>query len=420
MRTRIRDEGSVPRRGGVIVPLIKGIALAALLLGIMITGGILWALHDTPIAGEPAQPDRPSLVLETADGRPLGRIGTLTDAAARSDFPDVLVNAVLSIEDRRFYWHVGIDPLGILRAARANLGAGEIVEGGSTITQQLVKLRLVGRERTMERKLREAFAALWLDFRTDKDAILTEYLNRIYLGAGAYGVSAAARIYFGKRLADLSVAEAAMLAGLIKAPSEYNPIRNLEAAHQRAAQVLDAMAKTGATDAKTAAEAKAAPAEVKAAAEFAPATSWFADWIAKHEFRKVAGADRRSIKVRTTLVPELQQAAERVIAEALEVPRRGGPSQAALVAMRPDGAVVAMVGGRDYDQSRGVSRNVVVVTEPALNEGIVPVWRFSHDHNTAWAVNALVEEWVGPTPVVLPVDQSCISTQGTRPCFFAI
>jgi membrane carboxypeptidase/penicillin-binding protein len=216
------------------------------------------------------------------------------------------------------------------------------------------------------------------------------------------------------------VAEAAMLAGLIKAPSEYNPIRNLEAAHQRAAQVLDAMAKTGATDAKTAAEAKAAPAEVKAAAEFAPATSWFADWIAKHEFRKVAGADRRSIKVRTTLVPELQQAAERVIAEALEVPRRGGPSQAALVAMRPDGAVVAMVGGRDYDQSRGVSRNVVVVTEPALNEGIVPVWRFSHDHNTAWAVNALVEEWVGPTPVVLPVDQSCISTQGTRPCFFAI
>ena len=352
MRTRIRDEGSVPRRGGVIVPLIKGIALAALLLGIMITGGILWALHDTPIAGEPAQPDRPSLVLETADGRPLGRIGTLTDAAARSDFPDVLVNAVLSIEDRRFYWHVGVDPLGILRAARANLGAGKIVEGGSTITQQLVKLRLVGRERTMERKLREAFAALWLDFRTDKDAILTEYLNRIYLGAGAYGVSAAARIYFGKRLGELSVAEAAMLAGLIKAPSDYNPIRNREAARQRAAHVLDAMAETGAIDAETAAEAKAAPAKVKAAAEFAPAASWFADWIAKHEFRKVAGADRRSIKVRTTLVPELQQAAERVIAEALGVPRRGGPSQAALVAMRPDGAVVAMIGGRDYDQSQ--------------------------------------------------------------------
>jgi penicillin-binding protein 1A len=351
-RIRTGNGDSVTRPRAVIVPLIKGIAVAALLLGIMITGGILWALHDTPIAGEPARSDRPSLVLETADGRPLGRTGPLTDAAARSDFPDVLVNAVLSIEDRRFYGHVGIDPLGILRAARVNLGAGEIVEGGSTITQQLVKLRLVGRERTMERKLREALVALWLDFRMDKDAILTEYLNRIYLGAGAYGVSAAARVYFGKRLAELSVAQAAMLAGLIKAPSEYNPIRNLEAARERAAQVLDAMAETGAIDAKTAAAAKAAPAEVKAAAEFAPATSWFADWIAKHEFPKVAGADTRSIKVRTTLVPELQQAAERVVAEALKVPRRGGPSQAALVAMRPDGAVVTMVGGRDYDQSQ--------------------------------------------------------------------
>ena len=117
-------------------------------------------------------------MLETADGRALGRTGPLIGAAARSDFLDVLVNAVLSIEDRRFYRHVGVDPQGILRAARANLGAGKIVEGGSTITQQLVKLRGAGREQTMERKLREAFAALWLDFRMDKDAILTEYLNR--------------------------------------------------------------------------------------------------------------------------------------------------------------------------------------------------------------------------------------------------
>ena len=351
-RPWIWAEASVPRRNPVIVPLIKGIAVAALLVCLMITGGILWALHGAPIAGAPARSDRPSLVLEAADGRPLGRTGPLTDAAARKDFPNVLVNAVLSIEDRRFYQHVGVDPLAILRAARVNLGAGEIVEGGSTITQQLVKLRLARREQTMERKLREAFAAIWLDFRMDKDAILTEYLNRIYLGAGAYGVSAAARIYFGKRLAELSVAEAAMLAGLIKAPSEYNPIRNLEAARQRAAQVLDAMVETGAIDAKTAADAKAAPAEVKAAAEFAPATSWFADWIAKNEFPKVAGADTRSMKVRTTLVPELQQVAERVVAEALKGPRRGGPSQAALVAMRPDGAVVAMVGGRDYDQSQ--------------------------------------------------------------------
>jgi penicillin-binding protein 1A len=342
----------LPRRSPVIVPLIKSILAAALLGVAVITGGILWALYDRPIDGAPARSERPSLVLETGDGRPLGRIGSLTDTVARKDFPDVLVNAVLSIEDRRFYQHIGVDPLGILRAARANVGAGKIVEGGSTITQQLVKLRLAEREQTMKRKLREAFAALWLNLRMDKDAILTEYLNRIYLGAGAFGVSAAARIYFNKRLADLSVAEAAMLAGLIKAPSEYNPMRNLEAARQRAAQVLDAMVETGALDSKTAAQAKAAPAEVKGAPELAPATSWYADWIAKHEFPKAAGADTRSMKVRTTLVPELQESAERVIAETLKGPRQGGPSQAALVAMRPDGAVVAMVGGRDYDQSQ--------------------------------------------------------------------
>src|SRR5262245_44084589 len=349
-RTRTRAEFRAPRRTSVIVPLIKGVAMVALVGVLMLTGGILWALQERP--GAPPRSNLPSLVLETAGGRPLGRTGPLIGAAARNDFPDVLVNAVLSIEDRRFYRHVGVDPQGILRAARVNYGAGKIVEGGSTITQQLVKLRGAGREQTMERKLREAFAALWLDFRADKDAILTEYLNRIYLGAGAFGISAAARIYFGKRLVELSVAEAAMLAGLIKAPSEYNPIRNLEAARERAAQVLDTMVETGAIDAKTAAEAKAAPAKVKTPAELAPATSWFADWIAKHEFPKVGGAETRSMKVRTTLVPELQQTAERVVAEAFKMPRRGGPSQAALVAMQPDGAVVAMVGGRDYDRSQ--------------------------------------------------------------------
>jgi penicillin-binding protein 1A len=347
------EKGRGGRRGPLVVAFVKGMVASALVTGLVITTGILWALHDTRIAGKALQPGWPSLVLEAADGRPLGRTGSLAEEAVRSDFPDAVVNAVISVEDRRFYQHIGVDPIGILRAASANFDAGGIVEGGSTITQQLVRLRrVVGREQSIERKLREAFAALWLDFRMDKDAILTEYLNRIYLGAGTYGVPAAARMYFGKRLAELSLAEAAMLAGLIKAPSEYNPTRNLEAARRRAAQVLDAMVEARAIDTKAAAAAKAAPAEVKASAQFTPATSWFADWIAKHEYPRVSGASTRSIKVRTTLVPELQQAAERVIAEAFSVPRRGGPTQAALVAMRPDGAVLAMIGGRDYDRSQ--------------------------------------------------------------------
>ena len=196
MRTRIRDDGSVPRRGRMIVPLIKGIAVAALLAGDdhhgrHPVGAARYAHRRRAGAIRPA-------VASCRRPRTAARSGVLARSRTRrpeSDFQDVLVNAVLSIEDRRFYRHVGIDPLRILRAARVNLDAGEIVEGGSTITQQLVKLRLVGRERTMERKLREAFAALWLNFRMDKDAILTEYLNRIYLGAGAYGVSAAASVF---------------------------------------------------------------------------------------------------------------------------------------------------------------------------------------------------------------------------------
>jgi penicillin-binding protein 1A len=352
-RTAMKGEGEVRRRSVAIVAFIQGMVMATLVVAIVITGGILWALYSAPSADTPARFDRHSLLLKAADGRPIGRAGPLADAAARNAFPDLLVKAVLSIEDRRFYQHVGIDPLAMLRAATVNLDSGGVVQGGSTITQQLVRLRgLVGREQSINRKLREAFAALWLDFHMDKDAILTEYLNRVYLGGGAYGVSSAASVYFGRSLAALSLAEAAMLAGLIQAPSGYNPIRNPEAARQRAAQVLDAMVATGAIDERTASEAKRAPAEAKTVAEFAPATSWFGDWIARHEYPKVAGKDARTVTVRTTLVPELQQTAERIIADTLKTPGRGGPSQAALVAMRPDGAVVAMVGGRDYDESQ--------------------------------------------------------------------
>ena len=182
--------------------------------------------------------------------------------------------------------------------------------------------------------------------------MLTRYLNTVYLGAGAYGMSAASRLYFDKSLAELTLAEAALLAGLIQAPSRYDPIRNLEAAHRRAAAVIDAMVETGAINASAAERAKAEPATLRLSAKTARAGSWFADWIAKHELPKVAGSVKRSMRVRTTLQPELQQLAERIVAEALNRPSARGASQAALVAMRPDGAVVAMVGGRDYNESQ--------------------------------------------------------------------
>src|SRR5262249_9799733 len=164
------------------------------------SGAVLWAMHDMPL-DQPGDAARPALLLETADGEALGRFGALKFAdAARADFPDRLVQAVLSIEDHRFYNHFGIDPLGIVRALRRNAEAGEIVEGGSTITQQLVKMRIVGNERTLIRKLREALTAMWLELRLGKEEILTRYLNNVYLGGGAYGMPAAARLCFDKRL----------------------------------------------------------------------------------------------------------------------------------------------------------------------------------------------------------------------------
>jgi penicillin-binding protein 1A len=326
--------------------------VGTVVISLALATAMLWVLYDVPV-GRQTVAERPSLLVEAADGQPLGRVGPLGDAVASQDFPEILVKAVISIEDRRFYRHLGLDLRGIARATFANWTAGKVVEGGSTITQQLAKMQIVGPERSMGRKLREAFIATWLELRLPKHEILTRYLNNVYLGAGAHGMSAAARMYFDKNVADLTLPEAALLAGLIQAPSKYNPIRNLEAAHQRAATVIDAMVEAGTIDETAARKAKAEPATLKLSPRTSPAGSWFADWIAKYEIPKIAGAAKRPLRVRTTLQPEVQQLAERVVREALERPDEArGAGQAALVAMRPDGSVVAMVGGRDYEESQ--------------------------------------------------------------------
>jgi penicillin-binding protein 1A len=332
--------------------LAKSTLAGVMLLTFAFTLVMLWALYRMPLDKRPGI-DGPSVLVEAANGETVGRVGPLSELKRRQDFPEQLIKAVLSIEDRRFFSHWGVDPWGVARAAYANWAAGGIVEGGSTITQQLVKMKFVGRERSLERKLREAFTAAWLDFRLGKDEILTRYLNSVYLGAGAYGMSAGARLYFDKTLPELTLAESAMLAGLIQAPSRNDPIRNLTAAQGRAGVVLDAMREANFIDAKVADEGKAMPATLKLSVSTALAGSWFADWIAKYELPKISGSPGRTIRVRSTLEPEIQKAAERVVNEALT--RSGeaqGASQAALVAMRMDGAVIAMVGGRNYDESQ--------------------------------------------------------------------
>jgi 1A family penicillin-binding protein len=334
-----------------ILTLIKLAAFTIALTAVVISTMMLWTLYNVPLERQ-ARTAAPSLLIEAANGEPLGRIGSLADDARRQDFPDALVKAVVSIEDRRFFNHRGVDLRGIARAAYANWAAGGVVEGGSTITQQLAKMQVVGGERSLSRKLREACTAIWLELRLSKDDILARYLNSVYLGTGLHGMSAAARTYFDKSVNQLALPEAAMLAGLIQAPSKYNPIQSLNVAQRRAAEVIDAMAETGAIDAAAAEQAKAHPAVPKLSPRTVRAGSWFADWIAKYEVPKIAGSGGRALRVRTTLEPQLQQLAERIVNEALARPQEArGASQAALVAIRPNGSVVAMVGGRNYEES---------------------------------------------------------------------
>ncbi len=293
------------------------------------------------------------VVLQSADGEylPAGGMVQLAPVAAK-DMGKNVVDAVLSIEDRRFYQHGAIDPWSAVRAAKQNFEAGQIVAGGSTITQQLVKMLFVGPERTYKRKLQEAAIAIWLERKLSKDQILTSYLNNVYLGSSAIGFPAAAKIYFGKSVADLTVAQAAMLAGMINAPSQNDPFHNLDAARSRAGEVLDAMVANGKLSPQDAFVAKLDPAAPIRSQLAPPAAGWFADWV----YRKAAAATPSlsgTVRIRTTLDLRLQQIAADTIKSALaQYGRQKHATQAALVAMRPDGAVVAMVGGKSYADSQ--------------------------------------------------------------------
>lgn len=334
--------------------------LACLLVGSV----LVWALKDVPWSEIRDGTLKPVVVLETADGAPLVRQGPYQGPYARYEqFPPHLIDAVLSIEDRRFMDHFGIDPRGMGRAFLRNLKAGSVVEGGSTITQQLIKLQYLDSDRTIKRKIQEVVIAFWLEWKLGKAEILTRYLNSVYLGAGATGMPAAARIYFNKDIGALDLPESAMLAGLLRAPSQWNPIDNFEGARQRTMVVLDAMAANGKITAPEAAEAKTSFAKLHPTTPTPRSGSWFADWISP-QASEIAGSSPGSTTVRTTLVPQLQQSAERILKKALDGEGKTvGASQAALVAMTPDGAVVAMVGGRDYKASQ-FNRAVTAMRQP--------------------------------------------------------
>ena len=319
----------------------RGIAAAIVLFVI----AILWLAVTAPLSQSLKPPTPPSITLLDRNGDPIARrgavIGAPVDAAklhahVREEF--------MAIEDRRFYTHWGVDPRGIARAAWHNMRGGGVREGGSTITQQLAKNAFLDSDRTAGRKLREAMIAFWLEAWLSKDEILSRYLSNVYFGDNVYGIRAAADHYFGRKPEDLSIGQAAMLAGLVKAPSRLAPTGNLDGAQRRQAVVVAAMVDAGFLTKGEAAAVR--PQRVRAAApETVPSGTYFADWVLP-EARDQAGEIRDEARVKTTLDRRLQRAAEGAV-------RRAGLKQAqvALVAMKPDGEVLAMVGGRDYGKS---------------------------------------------------------------------
>jgi 1A family penicillin-binding protein len=322
---------------------------------VLVVGGYLaWCLFTLPFnGGLVVEPTPSALVLEASSGEVFATRGIFKgDKLAVGDLPPHLAKTVVAIEDRRFHDHSGVDLRGLIRAAWRNTRAGATREGGSTITQQLARLMFLSQERTLKRKVQEAMLAVWLEHQLPKDEILVRYLNTAYFGAGAYGVDAAAKRYFGKAAKDLSLAEAAMLAGLVRAPSQLAPHRNLDGARERAEVVLQAMAEGGFITRAEADAARASPATLRLPPETPPGANYFVDVVAA-DVRRLVGAGPADLALRTTLDRDLQKLAEEVIGKRLDA--EGGArnvGQAALVALAPDGAILALVGGRDYGESQ--------------------------------------------------------------------
>ena len=329
------------------------------------TAVVAYYAYDLPdVSNLAAVTRRPSVTLVGADGQSFASFGDLYyDAVPLKEMPPYLPKAVLATEDRRFYEHIGIDPLGMLRALIEDIRTGHIRQGGSTITQQLAKNVFLTPERTVKRKVQEILLALWLEHKFSKDQILAIYLNRVYLGAGTFGVEAAAHKYFGKSAREVSLYEAAVLAGLLKAPSRFNPAANPDLTADRATQVLLGMVDAGFLTPEGAVAAEKAREELKPASVAAWRGRYFADW-AMDQVRDLLGYVDRDVVVVTTFDPLQPRIAEGVVASMLDKEgKKLDVSQGALVALAPDGAVRALVGGRDYRGSQ-FNRAVQALRQP--------------------------------------------------------
>ena len=344
-----------PARVAAIAGLVFSHLMSlAIWVGLLAAAGVIYLALDLPKVDEAALTRRPNIRLVDTAGWEIASFGDIYgDAIDLKKMPKYVPAAVVAVEDRRFYQHPGVDIRGLARAMVTNFKAGHTVQGGSTITQQVAKNLFLNSDRTLIRKIREALLALKLERAYSKDQILTLYMNRVYFGGGAYGFEAASERFFGHPAQDLTIYESAILAGLLKAPTTYNPSREPERARIRAGIVLNTMVETGAITAAQAEQArKGATRTLKAVVPPSSRGKYFADWVVAQVDSYVGTIDR-DIVVRTTLDGRLQAAAEDVLEKNLaKSGAKLNVEQGAVVVLSTDGAVRTMVGGRDYGDSQ--------------------------------------------------------------------
>lgn len=421
---RAKAKGAGRRaRGSGLFRLVRGLVywglVCAIWGGIAVAGIVVYYGSRLPPTTEWAVPKRPpNIRIVAADGALLGNRGDTGGEAARiEDLPRYLPAAVVATEDRRFYSHLGLDPIGLARAVYVNLTHKGVAQGGSTITQQLAKNLFLTQDRTIGRKVQEVLLALWLEREYSKQDILEMYLNRVYMGAGAYGVDAAARRYFGKPAKETSLMEAAMLAGLLKAPSRFAPSRNPELARDRAATVLALMVETGAIKESERQAALKAPRMIFEKPSFG-SESYVADWVMDVLPSFVAAVDE-DIVVETSIDQPLQMMAESALqAGLLTFGQKQDIGEGALVALDPRGAVKALVGGSDYHKTQ-YNRAIVAKRQPgsafkpfvylaAMEAGLTPdTVRVDEPINIkGWAPKNFSKEFKGPVPLREALAQS--------------
>jgi penicillin-binding protein 1A len=395
----------------------------SLVLGLWLAIGgaatIAWTgAHLPPIQSLEIPKRPPSIQIVNVSGRPLAVRGDAGGAVLPlKELPSYVPKAFIAIEDRRFYEHYGVDPWGIARALYANVLHRGVSQGGSTITQQLAKNLFLTQERTIHRKLQEAMLAVWLERKFSKTQILELYLNRVYFGSGAYGIEQASQRYFGKSARQISLPEAALLAGLVKSPSRLAPTRNFDGAEERAQTVLAAMADLRFISDASAQAAFAHPPRIVAQAG-SGSINYVADWV-MDVLNDVLGHVDEDMVVHTTIDTGLQANAEKALTEELtQKGDKNGVGQGALVAMTPDGAVRAMIGGRNYGESQ-FNRAVAAKRQPgsafkafvyltALEHGLTPdtVREDKPINLKGWQPENYKHEYFGPVTLTKALAQS--------------